>query len=291
MTLLKALTAKRLTLALLVIPALLGALYYGLLASDRYVSQTVVSVRDASNTSASSSVSSAAAALLGGSNPMSLTDLLYLESYIHSSDMADKMDAKLKLREHYATPVSDPFYRLWSWMSHEQFVDYYRNRIELSHDEFSGLLTMDVQGFEPAFARELSQALVEESEKFINEYAHRIAREKMTFAETEVERSLGRLREAKGRVLTFQTLHKLLDPLAQSTANSSLTAELQASLSRQEAELKAALAYLQDDAYQVRTCARRLQRHAPSWTLSGCEPRRAPAVISWPRSTLSFSHC
>ena len=63
--------------------------------------------------------------LLGGSNLMSLTDVLYLESYIHSSDMLEKMDAKLKLREHYAIPMTDPFYRLWSWSSREQFLDYF----------------------------------------------------------------------------------------------------------------------------------------------------------------------
>lgn len=53
-------------------------------------------------------------------------------------------------------------------------------------------------------------------------------------------------------MLAFQGKHGIVDPVAQITANTGLTAELQATLARQEAELKALSGYLHDDAPQVR---------------------------------------
>jgi capsular polysaccharide transport system permease protein len=110
-----------------------------------------------------------------------------------------------------------------------------------------GLLTIEVQGFEPAFAQKLARAVLEETERFVSENAHRIARERMVFSEGEVERTAALEQKAHAAVLAFQTQHKLLDPLSQATANSTLTAALQATQAKQEADLKAALACMSED--------------------------------------------
>ena len=249
---LKALTPRLVAIVLLVLPALLGTLYYSVLAADRYVSHAVIGVKDTSGGSATSTTS-IASLLLGGSSPTSLGDTLYLENYIQSLDLLNKLDGRLKLREHYAHARLDPIYRVWPWTTQETFLDYFRNRVELTRDDMSGLVTMDVQAFDPAVAQQIAMGVLEESEKFINEYSHRIARERMVFAEGEVDRARKRLTEAKGEVLAFQTTHKLLDPGSQAVAASSLTASLQAKQSAQEAELKAAQAILQEDSYQIKT--------------------------------------
>jgi capsular polysaccharide transport system permease protein len=235
-------------------PVLGAALYYGAIAADRYVSQTIITVRDmGSSSSSSSSALGAAAALLGGGGALSLPDVMYLQSYIHSVDMLKRLDAKLHLREHYQQPWYDPFYRLWPGTSQEWLQQYMANRIELSRDDFSGLLTVDVQGFEAAYAQQVAQAILAESESFVNEYSHRIAREKLVFAEGEVERALARATGAKQKLIEFQAKNKLLDPLSQAAANSTLTAQLQAAQAQQEASLKAALDYLAPDSFQVQT--------------------------------------
>src|SRR5690606_27301507 len=89
------------------------------------------------------------------------------------------------------------------------------------------------------------------SERFINESSHRLARDQMAFAHSELEGARARLDEARGRLLEFQEQHNMLDPAAQAAANTGLTAELQAMLARYEAELKGMQAYLTDDAPQI----------------------------------------
>lgn len=256
MKILSALTPGRMLLWLFVVPSVLGAIYYAALASDRYVSEAVIAVRDTSSGSPVSSGTttlSIASALLGGSNPVALSDTFYLLAYVHSADMIDKLEAKLHLREHYAEAKLDPFYRVWSWMSKEYFLDYVRSRVVVTIDELSGLVTVDVEGFDPVFAKKVADELLLQSEAFMNDYSHGIALEKMNFAQSETEKSLQRSLDAKAKIVAFQTQHKLLDPASQAVANSSLTAALQASLSQQEAALKAALAYLQQDSFQAQT--------------------------------------
>jgi capsular polysaccharide transport system permease protein len=251
--LIKLLSARVLTIVMLIVPTLLGAIYYAALASDRYVSEAVVGVKDTSGGGVSAAPSALSALLGGAGSPTAYGDTLYLETYIHSMELMRRLDKKLHLREHYASPVLDVFYKVWPWMSQEMFLVYFRNRVELSLDEVSGLVTIDVQAFEPVFAQQVAAEILVASEEFMNSYAHRIAEDRMNFAQGEVERAWKRSQEIKGKIVAFQTEHKLLDPVSQSMANSALTATLQATLTQQETALKAAQAYMQEDAYQVKT--------------------------------------
>jgi capsular polysaccharide transport system permease protein len=256
MKLINAITPRRLTIWLFAVPMALTIAYYGLLAAPRYVSESVVAVRDTSSSTGSTSTSAITAAatmFLGATSPMSLTDLLYLQSYIQSDTMMTKLDAKFDLRKHYTSHPADVFYSVWPWMTHEQLLDFYRSRVGLSYDEISGLLTIDVEAFDPEFARQMALFIVAECNTFVNGYAHAIARDRMSFAEGEVERWRSRLQAVKSQVLGFQTKNKLLDPVSQSAANSTLTATLQASLAQQEAALRTAQSFMQEDSAQVKT--------------------------------------
>lgn len=248
MKLVRALTPRVLKIGLLVVPVGLALAYYLFLSADRYVSESIVTVRQATQ---EQSALPGTALLLAGINPPSREDTLYLRQYVHSLGLLQRLDAKLNLRAHYEAEKLDPFYRLYDDASQEWFHEYYRNRVEVLFDEVASLLTIRVQGFDPEFAQQLNKEILDESERFVNAFSQRIAREQMTFAEAELERAAKRLQEAKGEVLAFQTKNRLLDPTAQAQAAGALTAELQAALARQEAELRNLRSYLNENSFQV----------------------------------------
>lgn len=248
-------TPRRLQLMLLALPMLLALLYYSVFAADRYVSESVITVRQASQTA---SHVPGAALLLAGITPPSREDTLYLMRYVHSLDLLRVLDAKLKLREHLASPHLDPFYRLWDGSTQETFLRAYRNRVEVGIDDLSGLLTLRVQGFDPDYAQALNAAILEHSERFVNAFSQRMAREQMAFAETELARASEQLQAAQARLLDYQTRNRVLDPAAQAQASGVLTTELQAQLTRLEAELKDALGYLNEDAHPVKALRNRI---------------------------------
>jgi capsular polysaccharide transport system permease protein len=109
-----------------------------------------------------------------------------------------------------------------------------------------------VQGFDPDYAQRLNQAILQSSEQFVNELSHKLAREKLAFAETELARSAQEVQAARTDVLAFQARNKLLDPKVQAQASGALVAEMQAQITRMQAELRNLLSYLNSDAYQVK---------------------------------------
>ncbi|MGH8241968.1 MAG: capsular biosynthesis protein [Steroidobacteraceae bacterium] len=242
------LTARKLRLAVVAAPWILAALYLFVFAADRYVSESIVTVRQ---NGAEGAVGFNLTSLLGVSVPASLDDEKMLEAYILSMDILRKLDQKLGLQEAFNSPRADFVFRLGSSPSQEQFLDYYRSRVEVVVEEDSGLLRIRTQGFSPEAAAALNREMLALSEGFINESSHRLAREQMEFAESELRKARSGVDRTRDAVLRFQRAHDILDPVAQAEASSGLTAQLQAELSKQEAELKGLLGYLDEDAYQV----------------------------------------
>lgn len=243
---------RNLRLAIVAVPWLLAALYLTLFAADRYVSESVVIVRQEGAAVAIPSGVDALSAMFG-STMASHEDQFMLQAHILSIDMLRQVDGKLDLRRAYSSPGTDVLFRMSAAASLEKFLAYYRSRVEVVVDSNSGLLTIRSQGFTPEIAQAVNQEVVAISERFINESSHRLARDQMSFAEGELKSARSRLDDARSRLLSFQEQYGVLDPMAQAAANTGLTAELQAMLARHEAELKGYQAYLNDNAPQVRT--------------------------------------
>jgi capsular polysaccharide transport system permease protein len=240
---------KSLAFWIIGMPMLVAVIYYALLAADRYVSEARITVRQ-SGESAVSDVSNLAL-MMAGVSTGSREETLYLREYIHSLDMLKHLDAKKNLRQAYESEKLDPLFRLYAGTSQEWFLRYYQNRVEVIFDDLTGLLTVRVQGFDPEFARQVNVEILAQSERFVNEISHRLAREQMAFAEAEMLKARGRFQTAKNRLIAFQNKHKMLDPLAQAQATATLTSQIESEVSRKEAELKTLIGYLQEDAPQV----------------------------------------
>ena len=250
------LSPRQLQLALIGLPLLLYGLYLATIAADRYVSESIVAVRQAGG---DGGALPGAALLLAGVNPPSREDTLYLKEFIHSRALLQTLQDRLDLRGHYGAERMDLPFRLFHDASQEDFVDYFRRRVEVSFDDRSSLLKVRVQGFDAATAQKVNRLILDESERFVNESSHRIARERQRFAETELALAQQRLQKARDELLAFQNQHRLLDPGAQAQATGVLASELQATRSRLEAELGSLRTFLNDDSYQVSALRSRIE--------------------------------
>lgn len=237
---------KYLAYWIIVVPMALAGIYYSFFAADRYVSESIIAVQQSGDNSVAAV--SGLATLLTGASPESRSETLYLQDYIHSLDMLRHLDAKLGLRKAYAAEKWDFIYRLYEGASQEWFLWYYRNRVTASFDDVTGLLTIDTEGFDPALAQAINAEILSQCDAFVNEISHSMAREQMAFADGELRKASERLRVAKAKLLVFQNQHGVFDPLAQAQATATLTGQLDAQVATKEAELKAKLGFMQDDA-------------------------------------------
>lgn len=242
------LTPYELKLLLIAIPVSLSTIYLVLFAANRYESEAIVSVRQVGQ---ETTTVTGIAAILGG-NPTAREDVLYLQKFMHSNELAQRLDKRLGLSDHYGSTYRDVLGRLWEFSSRETYLEHFRSRVGIVFDDLASTLTIRVQGYDPDMAKAIADGVLAESEAFVNDYSHKIARDRLGFAERELEQAGGRVQKAKEELLLYQRANQLLDPLAQAKAASSIYAELAAQLSRLEAELKNKQAYLASDSFEVR---------------------------------------
>lgn len=240
--------ARRLAISIIVLPVLLAVFYYLFLAADRYVSEAQLTVSQSSD---SGSEVPGIAVMLSGVNPPSRQETLYLREYIQSLDMLKLLDEELGLRAAYSAESLDLLFRLPESATQEEFLEYYRARVQVNFDETTGLLALSVQGFKPDFAQAMAQAIVRQSERFVNEISHGIAREQMAFAEGEVISAGKRFQAAKAKLISFQNKNRVLNPLTDAQARAGLASELENQIAQAEAELLNMQTYLNDGAHQV----------------------------------------
>lgn len=221
--------------------------YYVFIAADRYVSEVSISVKA---TDGSSSIVSGIESLVGVTSN-SREDIMLLKEYIKSPDMLKKLDEKIHLRQLYEAQKLDVFFKLSKSSSQESYLSYYRDRIHIVFDDATGLLNVSVEGFTPNDAFLISSAILEESERFINEVSRSIAREQLQFAENELEKARKKYEKAKNTLLQFQNQYGIVDPQSQIKTKAGFITEIDLKISQKETELNTILSYLNDTAPQV----------------------------------------
>jgi len=217
----------------------IAVIYFAFIASDRYVSRADIVVKQADQIKMLPDALSMLG--LGGSNH---EDVLIIQDYLKSTDLLNKLDKELDLKAHFQSPAVDYFSRLPSDVSQEDFLKYYREHLTLRLDDISGVLTIELQAFDPAYGQKVVGVMLKESEGFINKLGHQVALEQLAFVEKEVDRAYQRVQAEKAKVLEFQNTHHLISPESTSTARMGVVSQIEALLAQQQAQLKQLQSYM-----------------------------------------------
>lgn len=229
------------------IPVLLAVLYFGFIASDRYVSEARVVV-DRTDFSGGHTMDFASLLTTGGNSH----DIMLLRDHLRSVDMLNNLDTRLKLRAHYSDGNYDFISRMWSnEASQELFHRHFLSRVRIEMDTLANVLSIRVQAYTPEMANAISIALVEEGEKFMNEMAHRLAREQVAFLEVQASQMKDRVMKTRYAVVEYQNAKGLVSPLGTAEAVSSIIAKLEGQLIELKAQRQAMLGYLSPKAPEV----------------------------------------
>lgn len=239
-----------------VIPTLLFSFYQLFWASDRYESQAQVIVQQPD----SSTTLDASMALLSGLGVSSSSgsDPQLLETYILSNDMLNYLNETLNLKEYYSQPSADVFSRLKKDALQEDFLEFYRDHILIEIDEISGVISISAQGFDAAFAHQLTQQIVSRSEWYINNIGHQLAEAQLSFVKIEHQLNEDKFRKAQSTLLAFQQKNHLLDPTAEGVAMQQIAYGIEGQIAAKEAELKGLISIMSEHAPQVKAAQNNL---------------------------------
>ncbi|MBN1607769.1 MAG: hypothetical protein JW940_14120 [Polyangiaceae bacterium] len=250
---------RRLVVRLLlcvVLPTVLGAIYYGFIASPQYESTTLFTINSAEQQQSVAFMTSMLGALSGSP---ATHDTLAARDYVLSRDMLKLLDAKYHLIAHYKDRSRDWWSRLAADGSFEDAYEYYQKMVSAEHDSTTGSLTLRVRAFGAKEAHELAVSMLDLAEAQINELTDRERKDQIRFAEGQVTTMEGRLAKARQALLALQQRHGEMSPQHTAEAALGIRTAIQGEIARARAELAQARAFMNPTAPQVISLTERVK--------------------------------
>ena len=210
-----------------ILPSLLGVLYFGFIAADIYVSESrfVIKAPDKQSTSGASIGSLLQGTGLGGGQEQSSEIIGYLESRDALADLSERVDVQAAFSSDEADPLSG-FPRPWQSRSFEDLYSYYSSMVTVMPDPTSGLTQLSVQAFTPQEAQAINEGLLSLSEDLVNRLNRRVNAQAIEEAEDRVRVAQQRVREARIELGAYRNSAEILDPQQQGMGVIAATNEL-----------------------------------------------------------------
>ncbi|MBI5429084.1 MAG: chain-length determining protein [Nitrosomonadales bacterium] len=223
------------------VASLLAVCYWGVIASDRYVSEARVIIQ---RTDFAGGQGVDFGGLLGGMGG-NHADQLLLRDHLLSVDMFEKLDAKLNLRAHYSDWHRDPLSRMWFKDAPlEEFHRHYLSRVSVEYDDYAGVLIVKAQAYDPQTAKDIATTMVEEGERHMNAMVHELAQDQVAFLEKQVGDMGARTIQARQAVLNFQNKKGMVSPQGTAENIVSIINRLEAQLTDLQTRRAVLLGYL-----------------------------------------------
>lgn len=219
LNLLKWLRKHLLFVLVVILPTLLSGAYFGLIASDVYISESRFVVRTAQKQQISSIGS-----LLQGSGLSGFTraqdDAYTVSSFIQSRDASAFVDSELNVRALFSNENIDRLSRFPTLLtfddSFEGLHKYFQGKVEVRLDPTSSISTLVVRAFEAGDAKRINDVLLKRAESLVNGLNHRAREDLIRHAKLEVEASEARVKEAAVALSRFRNQNEVVDPERQS---------------------------------------------------------------------------
>lgn len=209
-----------------VLPTILAVLYYGVVASDVYVSESRFVIRSPEKPS-----SSGLGIILNTAGFANAGDEANVaKSFISSRDALAAINRNGQVAASYgASSVSiiDRFNPLGTGGSFEDLHKYFTGKVEADYDTGTSITTLSVRAYNPEDARRFNRELLERTEALVNRLNQRGRRDLVDYAETEVAEAQGMAAEAAARLAEYRNSSGVVDPEQQVTVQLQMVSKLQ----------------------------------------------------------------
>jgi len=236
------LARNRWFLGTVVAPTLLSAGYFGLIASDVYVSEARFVIRSAGQKSVQMPSISTLLQSSGTSDTKDQTNEVL--DYIKSRNALEGLQRGVHIRARYGSGQADVFSRYPGLVRVDAFENlyrYYLRMIDARVDNDSGVAVLITYGFTPNDARDINRQLLAQSETLVNTLNLRSEQRAIAEAQARVVAAQERVRAARSALGAYRDSAAVIDPAKQASgvldAASKLGAD-QAALRAQLAQMR-----------------------------------------------------
>lgn len=219
--------ANKLLWVCVILPAFIAIVYFGLIASDVYISESHFVVRSQQSQNAQMGLG----ALLQTVGLARAQDDTYMVStYIQSRDVLPVLDEKLDLVQCFGNGDIDLFNRfnpLGLDSSMEALYVYLQKRIIVNVDMVSSISTLKIKAYSPQTAYVINESLLNMSENLVNQLNERAQRDTVGFAGKQVAEAEQRVKLAADNLYEFRLSNGIFDLGKHAEAQMQLISKLQ----------------------------------------------------------------
>jgi capsular polysaccharide transport system permease protein len=221
------------------LPTLIAAIYYGFIASDRYVAtaQLVVNSQGSSGSGLLEGVVGTLGSLLGGGGSGVSSQGEIVTAYLTSTELFANLEKDIDVSKMYASPDADFLSRLKPDRPFESRYDYFTKMVDVEWDSQSNVVRMRVQAFKPQDSKTILDEMVKLSEEKLNSLSMRQQRDAIDFAQQQLSHAEDRLGDARKALATFRRDNAQIDPENAAKSDSALVAAMKSKLTEVRTEL------------------------------------------------------
>jgi len=210
---------------LFLLPTMVAAGYFYLVASDRYITEARFALRPAlGNVDKVQSEDTGSNSSL--SKQMIAQDTLITTSYIASRQMIETMERQMPLREMFSRDGIDFFSRFDADEPIERFMRYWHKRVTTSVDSNGGIISLKVAAFDAQESYTLTRALLDESERMVNELSLKARNAALAESTRELKNAEERLHTVQRAMRDLRNRAGILDAQSANKNNLMVIAEL-----------------------------------------------------------------
>lgn len=221
-----------------VAPTLLATLYFGVIASDVYISESRFVVRTPEKSSGS-----ALGLLLKNTGFSTNADESYTaQSAMISRDALRLLDRQGAFRKAMTSPNVawvDRFDPIGMAGSFEDLYLRFKKQAVLEHESSGTITVLRVKAYSPAEARQFNEQMLEIAEGTVNRLNERGRSDLIHFAASEVEEAKTKAQKAAAALAAFRQRTQIVDPEKQAAIQLQMIAKLQDELIATTSQIRA----------------------------------------------------
>lgn len=238
---------NKLFLVTVVIPTALSGVYFGLIASGQYISDSsfVIYNPQQTNTGGFSSLLATAGLSHSSSGAYSVRD------YVLSRDALAELQRTLNYRQMVSNDHIDVFNRfggvLAPYSSFEQLFEYYKKMVADNIDATSNISTLRVTAYTAQDAQRINANLLALGQNLINRLNAQANEEAVRFYKQDVAKAEAKVRAASLAMAAYRNKQGVFNPAPESALQLQLVAKLQDQLIATQTQLSQILSTTPDN--------------------------------------------
>ncbi|MDT6992279.1 hypothetical protein [Burkholderia cenocepacia] len=221
---------------IVVIPTVIAIIYFAVLASDIYVSESRFVVRSQDK----SSQAGLGAILQGTGLNRSADNVYVVHDFIESRDALAQLESRENVSRMFGAKNIDfvnRFDPVGFDNSFESLYEYFARRIDVDVDSTSGITTLTTSAFSARDAHTINASLLAMAERLINQMNARMQSDLVASAQREVNTAKAAAVAVGSNLAQFRTSQQVFDPERQSSLQLQQLSKLQEAIVETKAQI------------------------------------------------------